>query len=275
MKKIIILYVPVLHQGYIDFFKKKGDVEIIFVIGENLISEFMSLHKEIRQIDPVQMALIIEDFMEFPDVRVLDEKWIKYLQKIDYSIITANDAISLGVVEKYFPDYQKEIDSVFLRWDEKNVNSQYSKHDRISTNKFDRSIIETLEKEAEKSSDWWRHVGAAIVKNGKIVLITHNRHVPSEHIPYVFGDPRDFIKAGESPHIRTSLHAEHGLIVEAARQGIKLDGCNLYTTVFPCSICAKSVAYAGIKNLFFKTGHASLDSYEILKSKKIEVILVK
>jgi dCMP deaminase len=212
------------------------------------------------------------------DIIVLDnaiELWIKCLKKSEYSIITPNDTISLGVVNKYFPEHKKEIDTAFLRWDEKNVNSQFLKYDRISTGRFDRSVIKLLEKEAEKSSCWWRHSGAAIVKKEKTVLMTYNRHVPSEHIPYVFGDPRDFIKAGESPHIRTSLHAEHAIIVEAARRGIKLEGCNLYALIFPCAICAMSITNSGIKKLFFKTGHSSLNSYEILKAKKVEVILVK
>ncbi len=113
------------------------------------------------------------------------------------------------------------------------------------------------------------------MKNKKIILISHNRHLPSEHTPYALGDPRDFVKAGESPDIRTSLHAEHGLIVEAARQGIKLNGLSIYAIIFPCPICAKSIAYSGIKNLFFKTGWASLDGLDVLKAQNVKIILVK
>lgn len=46
-------------------------------------------------------------------------------------------------------------------------------------------------------------------------------------------------------------HAEMNCIAAAARFGIKIDQCDLYVTLHPCVDCAKLVAAAGIKRIFY------------------------
>ena len=49
MNKIILAYIPVLHQGYWQFFKKHADeVETLAVFGQELIDQFNPLTKDIR-----------------------------------------------------------------------------------------------------------------------------------------------------------------------------------------------------------------------------------
>lgn len=136
-------------------------------------------------------------------------------------------------------------------------------------------MIARAAKIAESSSDWWRQVGALIVKNGKVILESFNKHVPSQDMPYIDGDPRDFIEAGKSTDITTVLHAEQGLVSEAANRGISLKGASLYITTFPCALCAKAIAYAGVKKCYFREGWANLDGERILKLKGVEIIQVK
>lgn len=129
--------------------------------------------------------------------------------------------------------------------------------------------------EAEKSSDWWRHVGAVVVKNGKVLLEAHNQHVPTDNAPYINGDPRDVIEAGKLGFISTAIHAEQLIVTEAARKGISLNGASIYMNVFPCLICAKLIAYAGIKKCFFRTGNAYLNVEDAMKKLGVEIIRVK
>ncbi len=279
MKKIIILYVPVLHQGYLRFFKKHRDAEILFLPGKKLVSEFTTAAEEIRQIDAEKMRVIIESSGLHKHVWILERKEIPELKKNISRIITANDSVSLGITEKYFPEAPKTIDTIFLRWDEKNVYSQKDvKYDRVSTDDFDRKMIAETKEESKKSSDWWRRVGAVLLKKAKqkkLIIAGYNSHVPSEHTPYSLGDPRDFIKAGEKSEISSTVHAEEMVFIKAVRNGISVAGTDLYATVFPCPRCAKLIAYSGIKRLFFASGHASLDGFEILKSQNVEVVFVQ
>ena len=67
---------------------------------------------------------------------------------------------------------------------------------------------------------------------------------------------------GESPFLRDSrlfdviefgraVHAEMAAITQAARLGIALRGSRLYSTTFPCHICARHIVAAGIDEVQF------------------------
>jgi dCMP deaminase len=45
------------------------------------------------------------------------------------------------------------------------------------------------------------------------------------------------------------VHAEANAIYQAARRGISLEGCILYTTLFPCCTCAQGIIQSGIKKV--------------------------
>ena len=275
MQSVIILYIPVIHNGYLEFFRKYHDVDCLYIPSDELIDEFTPFKREIRQISAIVMKDIIESGKLFQRVEILNHSSISKIQNCQ--IITASDSVSSGIVGKYFPHSNPVIDTVFLRWDEKNVRSEKpAGYDEISTDPFDREMIEIAGNEAVKGSCWWRRVGAVLVKDRKIMLIKHNIHVPSEHSPYAIGDPRDFIEAGKDNEIATTLHAEEMIVVEAARRNdLGLEGTSIYPIVFPCPKCAKMIAYSGIKKCYFKEGHASLDGLESMKAKKVKIILVK
>jgi dCMP deaminase len=135
-------------------------------------------------------------------------------------------------------------------------------------------MVAAAHQAATKSSDWWRHVGAVLVKDEKIILSTFNTHVPSEQMPYVNGDPRSNFSKGVHLELSTAIHAEARLIAQAAKEGVSLDGASLYVTTFPCPPCAKLVAYAGIKKLYFDEGYGVLDGEQILKQQGVEIVQV-
>lgn len=48
------------------------------------------------------------------------------------------------------------------------------------------------------------------------------------------------------------VHAEMAAIVDAARRGVAVDGCELFTTTFPCHECARHIVAAGIKRVVYR-----------------------
>lgn len=281
MKRSLILYVPVLHAGYLKFFEKyRGKVDVLYLLGEDVVAKFFPLHREIRALDPAIAAHFIESLEIFGEVNILEKRHLtKQLAELKKGgIVATGDELTRKFIEKYLPRTAGKItfENIFLRWDENTVNSsQAPKGIPVSRDPFDRKIMARIKQEGARSSDWWRQVGAAIVKGKKVILEGHNRHVPSEHMPYIDGDPRDVIPAGTFSHLSTALHGEQLLIVEAAKQGIKLDGSSIYVTVFPCPVCAKLIAYSGIKKCFFASGFASLDGERVMKTNGVEMIFVK
>jgi dCMP deaminase len=280
-RPVVIAYIPVLHKGYMEFLRRAmEDAAALFVLGEEFIQEFMPLHQEIRSLKPCDARKLIIGFWSDRgfgrhNVKVLTKE-IVAAAVIYRRVILPNEEISRSFAAKYVPaESQAEFRDVFLRWDEKSVFSQTDVHyDRISNDELDRELMQLAANEAHKSSDWWRHVGALAAVSGVVILKEHNRHVPSEHMPYIFGDPRDFVKAGERSELSTALHGEQSLIARAACEGISLKGTSIYVTTFPCPVCAKLIAYSGISKLFFASGHANLDGESVLRSQGVEIIQV-
>lgn len=277
MKPVLILYVPVIHQGYLDLFREyRKVVDICYILGEDFIKEFTFLEKEIRAIDPDVIRDLVDSLGFFEEVEVLNRLNAGFVFSIGNGVITANESISRRFAEKYLSSETVNYVPVFLRWDEKNVFSQEVVHyDREENNDSYRSMMDAACKEAGKSSDWWRRVGAVAVRDGNILITEYNHHLPSEHTPYVFGDPRDFIGAGVRNDLSSAIHAEQAIIAEAAKKGISLEEADIYVSVFPCPVCAKLIASAGFKRCFFGSGHASLDGEKILEAAKVEIVLVK
>ncbi len=48
-----------------------------------------------------------------------------------------------------------------------------------------------------------------------------------------------------------AVHAEMGALMSAARRGVSVDKCTLYSTTFPCHECARHIVAAGIRRVLF------------------------
>lgn len=274
---IAALDVPVLHQGYLQFFEAVvPKASALYLFDRGLLKATEKLHSEIRAVEPGVMKGLIESLGLFETVEVLTKKSLSKIASSASTVITADEQISRTLVETHFSQATVETEPIFLRWDAESVYSQEPvNYSSVSSDPFDTEMMELAATEGAKTSDWWRAVGAVLVKDHHKVLVEHNHHVPSDHTPYANGDPRDVIEAGKDSHLATAMHAEQTIIVEAARRGIALEGASLYCSVFPCTVCAKLVAYSGIKQVYFGSGHASLDGETILTANDVEIILVK
>ncbi len=279
MKKIILAYIPVLHRGYRQFFEKYAfEAQIIYLFGQELIQEFDHLsRKDIRALSPEQVKCAIQSWHLFSEVYISDYETLNVIQSENLVVIMPDEDECHELAEKYLSNCVIEFDSVFLRWDKsKSIAQKEIDYDRIIP--FEGFVAEMLSyaaEEAKKASNWWRQVGAVIANNKEILLAGYNRQVPSPRISYMEGDARSFFKKGLHIELTTDMHAEARLISEAARKGIALEGTDLYITTFPCPICAKNVAYSGIKRCYFNSGYAMLDGERILHSQGVEIILVK
>lgn len=281
MKKIVIAFVPVLHQGYKRFFERYKDAKELYIIGPEVAhEEFPHLKKEIRALDTDFVVRAVESWQMFERILIVDRNLLEYLSSNDsskYLIIMPKEDIMMELAEKYFSRHDVMFDSIFLRWDKHNslAKKPVNPASKISSEAFDKEVMGLAFKEAQKSSDWWRQIGAVIVKNGEIVLVGYNKHVPSEHTPYMYGDPRNNFHKGIYIELSTALHAEAGVIAEAAKKGIALEGADIYVSTFPCPPCAKLVAYSGFRRLFYRHGYGVLDGENVLRCKNVEIIYVE
>lgn len=275
--RTLVAYVPVLHEGYLRFFNTHSGPKELFIFGPEFIETDRELSRDIRQLDPFLMQKVIEALGIFERVGVLDVAKAKELNRKEQEVILPDEEVSHKLSQTYFPLSKVSFDPIFLRWDKHNALAEKPvvPEERITREEFHRRAMSRAEKESLKSSDNWRRVGGVIARDGELILTAYNKHVPSEHAPYVSGDPRDNFRRGVQIELSSAFHAEVSLIAEAARRGIALEGADMYATVFPCPPCAKAIAHSGIKTLYCGGGYGVLDGEDVLKSAGVNIIFVE
>lgn len=278
--KALVLYLPAIHAGYINFFKMHSNADI-FLIDDSIIENLASLTpyygRDVRAISSADAKKIVEALGIFSSVGILTAENIEHLQSYD-EIVMPEEDISEEVIKKFgIPEGKVKLEKVFLRWNRKITEREYEvkPEETITREEFDQNMIMAAQEEAERTSDWWRQVGAVIVKNGEVVSSSYNLHMPHNDNPNVLGDPRSVYDAGERYDLASSVHAEASAIANAAKEGKKLEGASIYITVFPCPTCAKLISKSGIKKLYFRDGYSLLDAEDVLKSQGVKIIRVK
>lgn len=273
---MLIAFVPVLHKGYLELFKQYPDE--LGILGLDVIADYTSLTRDLRVVDPHELKQAIEGLKIFPRVRVLSKEDLLTIGASTTSIVMPDEDVSRDLATKYFGDRVTfASNAIRYRWDKTAVLKENTiSPDRIiSTSEIDRVFMRLANAEAEKSSDWWRQVGVIIVKDEQAFASNHNRHLPSDYHPAVNGDTRSNFNAGERIDLSTAIHAEAGLIARAAKQGQSLDGASAYVSTFPCPNCARLLAEAGIKKVYYQKGYSLLDAEDILKAYGVEIALVQ
>lgn len=87
-----------------------------------------------------------------------------------------------------------------------------------------------------------RHVGAILVREGRIIAQGYNGSPPGE--PHCDDVGCELDANGKC--VRTS-HAEANMLATCARFGIATDGASVYVTTKPCRTCEKLLHTAGIE----------------------------
>ena len=280
--KCIIAYIPVLHRGYLDFFARHSDVDMLFILGEDILRVFPELdyinRKDVlRALSAREIVCVIQALNVVKSVGVLRIEDIGLIFTDSDCIVVPDEDVTHLVAEKYLKNTEIIFDSVFLRWNRRNVEKESDiKPDRkITITDFDKECMVRAFNEGKKSSDWWIQVGGVVVKDGEVLLWAHNSHLPFPEMPYVFGDPRSMFKSGIRIELSTASHVERVLVAEAVRRGVSFLGANLYITDFPCPPCALALARTGLKCLYYTKGsYSMLNGRNVLRSNDIEVVHV-
>lgn len=139
---------------------------------------------------------------------------------------------------------------------------------------WDTYFMEIATLVGKRSTCTRRQVGAIVVMDRRILTTGYNG-APSgiAHCREV-GCLREALNvpSGERHELCRGIHAEQNAIIQAARHGVSIKGSTLYCTNLPCSICAKMIINAGIKNIFFAEGYADQMSEGMLAEAGVDLI---
>jgi dCMP deaminase len=280
-KKVAVAYIPVLHQGYLEFvgsLAQEGVTELYLVSDDILQShedlDYINRKDRLRAVPHAVMLNVIGELTTLP-VLSLTLPAILALHEERVGIVTPKEDINLFVVETYFGGHTVSYKNIFLRWNKENLGEENEpKGEKISWSIFEQETITQMLAEAEKSADWWRQVGAAIVKDGKVLALAHNEHMPEKELPNIEGDTRSLFKKGVNIHYVTTAHAEASAVAQAAKMGLSTEGATLFTTDFPCPYCARIISKSGIKKIYYMKGYAVLGGDDFFRDMGIEVVKI-
>jgi len=110
---------------------------------------------------------------------------------------------------------------------------------------WDRYFMNLAVQAATRSTCPRKHVGAVIVR-GKTVLSTgYNGSLRgASHCT-------DVGCLMHNDHCIRTVHAEANALVQAARNGVSVEGAEIYVTASPCFSCFKLIANAGVRAVYY------------------------
>jgi dCMP deaminase len=134
---------------------------------------------------------------------------------------------------------------------------------RCSWDKYFLDIAKTI---ATRSTCNRKHVGAVIVRDKNILSTGYNGSIKGQdHC----NDDNHLI---ENNHCIRTIHAEANAIVQAAKNGVKIEDAIIYITASPCFNCFKLIANAGINKIIFIEFYKDEKIFEFAKLSNIELI---
>jgi len=111
-----------------------------------------------------------------------------------------------------------------------------------------------------------KHVGAVIVRDKTILSTGYNGSIRG--MPHC--DEVGHLM--ESGHCVATVHAEANAIIQAAKNGVRIDGAEIYTTASPCWGCFQLVANAGIRTVYYGEFYRDERSVETARQLGIDLI---
>jgi dCMP deaminase len=274
----LLMYLPVIHAGYYRFLRQHAgsDVEVL-VLGRSFAEDYPVVRKEIRALDPAEVLGLLMSGGLIRRGRVVEKDDLGEVIRPGL-LLTPDEHLMRDLIAAYQLDKRAEVrfERTFLRWDREwsRAGMPPGWDGVVTFDEYAKQMQRLASSAAARSSDWWRQVGAVAVRDGLILAIDYNRHLPTEYTPYINGDPRNDFRRGVEIERTTSIHAEAAIISRAARQGLSLEGADLHVGTFPCPGCAYLIAEVRFARCFFAGGYSVLHGDEVMRKADVELIFV-
>jgi dCMP deaminase len=141
---------------------------------------------------------------------------------------------------------------------------------------WDEYFLRITREVAHRSTCLRRQVGAILVRDKRILATGYNGAPRGIRHCDEVGCLRELqqVPSGERHELCRALHAEMNAFLQAASFGVSTNGATLYSTTFPCSLCAKMAVNAGIERIVTISDYPDDLSKEILGEAGVRVDVV-
>jgi dCMP deaminase len=111
-----------------------------------------------------------------------------------------------------------------------------------------------------------KNVGAVIVRDRTILSTGYNGSIRG--MPHC--DEVGHLM--EDGHCIATVHAEANAIIQAAKNGVRIEDAEIYTTASPCWNCFKLIANAGIRTIYYGEFYRDVRSVEVAAQLEIKLV---
>jgi dCMP deaminase len=111
-----------------------------------------------------------------------------------------------------------------------------------------------------------KKVGAVIVRDKTILSTGYNGSIRG--LPHC-SEVGHMLEDG---HCVRTVHAEANAICQAARNGVRIEGADIYTTASPCWSCFRLIANSSIKRIYYGEFYRDTRSLEIAAELGMELV---
>ena len=136
-------------------------------------------------------------------------------------------------------------------------------HDRVS---WDRYFMNIATEVATRSTCARKHVGAVIVRDKTILSTGYNGSIRG--LPHCDEDGHMM----EDGHCVRTIHAEANAVIQAAKNGTRIEGAGIYVTASPCWQCFKMIGNAGLGRIVFGEFYRDQRIFDFSKVLGIELV---
>lgn len=126
---------------------------------------------------------------------------------------------------------------------------------------------------SKRSTCTRRQVGAVIVKDKRVLTTGYNGSPKGTKHCEELGCIRTQmnIPSGTRHELCRGVHAEQNAVIQAAYFGVSIKDSTIYTTTFPCSMCAKILINAGITEVVYGESYVDDLSKKLFSETKVTI----
>jgi dCMP deaminase len=136
----------------------------------------------------------------------------------------------------------------------------------MARSSWDQYFMDIAAQVATRATCDRKHVGAVIVRDRTILSTGYNgsiRGMPHcDEVGHMM----------ENGHCVATVHAEANAILQAAKNGVRIEGATLYTTASPCWPCFKLIANSGCVRIVYGEFYRDPRIFEVAGQLKLELV---
>jgi len=138
-----------------------------------------------------------------------------------------------------------------------------------SQKELDNCYMQVALSHAELSKAQRKKVGACLVTKTGIIIPGYNGMSQGGSNTCEYLEVKSRGLPSEVLSKKEVIHAELNCLLKSAKEGISIEGCNLWITLSPCLVCSEMLIQAGVKEVIYLEKYRDTSGIDNLLNRSI------